>query len=164
VLVVDPPLPDASAGEALQRLAAEHPTTATLVLLQQPDPSTVRRACRLGARGVHDIAISDDTLRAALMRMDGGDVAMQPNLVRYLLEPDLPDGDGEANGSGASVPARELTVLQLLARGYTSKQIAPLLGTTSKAVDLLAERAARRLSAANRTEAVATALRRGLLT
>src|SRR5688500_6120122 len=50
VLVADPPLPDASVTEALQRLTAEHPTTGTLVLLQQPDPRIVRHASRAGAR------------------------------------------------------------------------------------------------------------------
>lgn len=163
VLVADPPLPDVSLTEALQRLTAEHLTTGTLVLLQQPDPRTVRRACRAGARGVHDMSISEEGLHAALTRINDGDVAIQPSLVRYLLEQDTPEGD-EGGRGGATISARELTVLQLMARGYSSKQMAPLLGSTAKAVDLIVERAARRLNAANRTEAVATAMRRGLLT
>lgn len=58
---------------------------------------------------------------------------------------------------------RDLTILQLVASGYTSTQIAQLLATTPKAVDLAIGRAVQHLGASHRTEAVAIAQRRGLI-
>ncbi|HEV2125571.1 MAG TPA: hypothetical protein VGW38_22695 [Chloroflexota bacterium] len=59
--------------------------------------------------------------------------------------------------------ARALLLLQLLARGYTSQQMAALLKTTPKLVDLLIERATHTLGTTDRAEAVAIAVRQGLI-
>lgn len=58
---------------------------------------------------------------------------------------------------------RELLALQLVARGYTSTQIARLLNTTTDVVDLTLEQMVNRLGAVHRIEAVAIAIRLGLV-
>jgi len=160
VLVLDPPLAGVTTEEACARLVTAQPATAALVLLARPTPQRVRQICRSGARGVFETTVDPTTLVSALRQIDSGEVAIQPTLVQYLLgniepPPDLPSGD--------RLNARALTALQLLARGYTSKEIAPILGTTAKAVNLTIERACRQLHAATRSEAVAIAISRGLI-
>ncbi|HET7768536.1 MAG TPA: response regulator transcription factor [Chloroflexota bacterium] len=162
VLVLDPPLLGGSTEDACARLLAAQPGTAALVLLARATPEHVRRVCRSGARGVFETTVTPADLLAALRQVDAGEMVVQPGLVRYLL--------GPSGGASRALPppaqrlnARALTALQLLARGYTSKEIAPILGTTPKAVNLTIERASLRLRAATRSEAVAIAISRGLI-
>ena len=160
VLVLDPPLADAAPADAIARLVAAQPATAALVLLARPTPDLVRRACRSGARGVYDTAITPAELLDALTQIAAGEVVVQPALVQHLL--------GTVDQTQDPPPAqrlspRALTALQLLARGYASKEIAPILGTTPKAVNLTIERVCRQIGAATRAEAVAIAIGRGLI-
>jgi DNA-binding NarL/FixJ family response regulator len=76
------------------------------------------------------------------------------------------DGAGAAvrvAGAGELLTGRELVALQLVARGYTHRQVAVLLRSTPAEMTFLLEQAAGRLKAADVTEAVAAATRRGLL-
>ncbi|MFE9398629.1 LuxR C-terminal-related transcriptional regulator [Streptomyces flavidovirens] len=57
----------------------------------------------------------------------------------------------------------QLTALRLAANGHTSKQIASRVGVTEAAIHLRLTLAARSLGAASRTQAVAVALRLGLI-
>jgi DNA-binding NarL/FixJ family response regulator len=162
VLVLDPPLPGGTVDDACARLISDNPSTAALVLLVRPEATLVRRACRSGARAVFGTDIRADELSAVLRQIDEGEVVIQPPLVRFLVGDQA--GSAHAATETLTLNNRELTALQLLARGYTSKQIAPLLNSSAKAVDMTIERASRRLGAATRSQAVAIALRHGLIT
>jgi len=159
VLVLSPPLPDAPLEEACATLLGEDHTTTALVLVRLDDGDAVRLAAKHGARAIYDTLIEVDTLRALVTTLDSAAPAVQTSLMHYLLEHNPADGAP----SPATLRPRELAALQLLARGYTSKQIANALGATPKAIDLIIERATHRLGASHRTQAVAIATRRGLL-
>jgi DNA-binding CsgD family transcriptional regulator len=68
-----------------------------------------------------------------------------------------------ASGATASLTAREREVLGLLAAGATSGEVAAALGIGEETVQTHVRRARVKLAARTRTEAVATALRLGLL-
>jgi DNA-binding NarL/FixJ family response regulator len=172
LLVLDPPLRDVTFAGACAMLIQAHPAAAALVLLGSPDRVSVRLACRHGARAVHDTAITVEQLESVLGTLLDGGVSIQPSLVQYLLDggpdggPDGGGGEGDELGKAGPRPLteRELVALQFLARGYASKEIAALVGATPKAVDLTIERAARRLGASHRAQAVAIAIKRRLIT
>ena len=65
--------------------------------------------------------------------------------------------------AGESLSAREQQVLELLAEGLPNKAIAARLGISDQTVKFHVASIAAKLGAANRTEAVRLALRRGLL-
>ena len=60
--------------------------------------------------------------------------------------------------------ARELEVLHLLARGHTSKAMAEALGVSHRTIENHKQRVFRRLGVQSQSQAVATAIRLGLLT
>ncbi len=60
--------------------------------------------------------------------------------------------------------ARELEVLQLLARGHTSRHMAEALGVSHRTIENHKQRVFRRLGVQSQSQAVATAIRLGLLT
>jgi len=71
----------------------------------------------------------------------------------------------EANAIAAEpLTAREIAVLELLAEGLSNKAIATCLGISDQTVKFHVASITGKLGAANRTEAVRRALRRGLLT
>jgi DNA-binding NarL/FixJ family response regulator len=131
----------------------------TVVLLRHPQKETVQRVWREGARGVLDAALSAEEFLAGVGQVADGEVVLQPSLVRHLMA----DGTTGFEGTNVHLNDRELTVLQLLARGYATKQVAAALDATPKAIDLLIERVCRRLGAAHRAQAVAIAVRRSLV-
>lgn len=155
VVVFEPPFPAVTMEEVCAHLITACPGTATLALVGNPAQAQV--ALRSGARGVLTTEVTPDALQSALRQVDAGQVVIGPDLLSALT---LAGSDEPDEG----LTARELLALQLVARGYTSKQIAPLLDTTAKAVDLTLNRAGKRLGAQHRPEAVAMALRRGLIT
>lgn len=77
------------------------------------------------------------------------------------------DGD-EVSGFGEPAPesltARELEVLELIAEGLPNKAIAARLGISDQTVKFHASSIQGKLGAANRTDAVRRAVRRGLVT
>jgi DNA-binding NarL/FixJ family response regulator len=160
VLVLDPPFPDATAEEACAALLQPNAALGTLVLLRQPDPRLVRLVSRHGARGVFDMAIAPELLRAALGEIRRGAAVFDPALAHHLVARDERDQDEPTDSCCLS--ERQVQALRLLADGLSSKEIARTLSTTADAVDHAIERAGRRLGAAHRAQAVALAIRSGL--
>jgi DNA-binding NarL/FixJ family response regulator len=162
LIVLDPPLDDAPLTDVCEALIGSQRTTPALVLLRQPRPWVVRMVSAYGARGIYDTAIEPDRLCTILSRIQQGYVDCDPRFVPHLMPP--------ATVSGLSIPARppltdaQLDALRLLAEGYSTKEIARALNTSADAIDHAVERATKRLGASHRTQAVAIALREGMLT
>ena len=78
---------------------------------------------------------------------------------------DRPDGtDPEADGFDEPLTPREVQVLELLAEGLPNKAIAERLGISDQTVKFHVSSISGKLGAANRTDAVRRAVRRGLIT
>jgi DNA-binding NarL/FixJ family response regulator len=75
----------------------------------------------------------------------------------------LPSSQAAANGELASLTARQLQIIPLLAEGMPNKRIADVLGLTEGTVKQHLKDLFRRLHASNRTQAVREARRLGLL-
>jgi DNA-binding NarL/FixJ family response regulator len=106
-------------------------------------------------------------------RADAGEAAVGADaLIEVLDQADLTDQadlkvglyheDYEAVSE--QLTARELEVLELIAEGLTNKAIATRLGISDQTVKFHASQIQGKLGAANRTDAVRRAVRRGLVT
>jgi DNA-binding NarL/FixJ family response regulator len=163
VSVLDPDLRDAPLDEACARILDAHPSVRGLVLFHNPTLAAVRTAVRHGARAVFDLSLSAEHVRQVLLDVEGGAVRVAPTLLPHLLDQHAPGGN-PGHVVDDLLTEREHNALSLIAQGYTSKEIASLVGVSVKAVDMAVERAARRLRAAHRAHAVAIAVRDGLVT
>lgn len=159
VMVFGPPLPDGG-PEEISRLIAEHPGTRTLALFRVDDYEHVATACRHGARGFFDTSVPAAELQEALEQLHSGGVAVHPALLGYLTDPGPDDGPTLL---GTTLTEAQLRTLELLASGYSSKEIARVTGMSMAAVNHSIERATKRLGATHRTHAVANAIRLGLV-
>ena len=162
VSVLDPDLHDAPLEHACARILDAHPSVRGLVLFHNPSLAAVRTAVRYGARAVFDLSLSPEHLRQVLLDIEDGAVRVAPALLPHLLDQQT-RGAAATHGGDDALTEREHNALSLIAQGYTSKEIAGLVGVSVKAVDMAVERAARRLRASHRAHAVAIAVRDGLV-
>ena len=105
---------------------------------------------------------SGPELAVAVAAVAGGMVVLDPSIASVVL-----DGGArivrEAGGDSPAITAREADVLRLLALGLPNKAIARRLGISDHTVKFHVGALLQKLDARSRTEAVASAVRRGLL-
>jgi DNA-binding NarL/FixJ family response regulator len=135
-----------------------------LVLLVLGDAATAADALRLGATAVLPAGVGASVLRTAVRAAALG-LTTLPAELRYALVGEAGDRriDAEDDAPGAGLTARELQVLQLLAEGASNKAIARRLGITPHTAKFHVAAIAGKLGASGRTDAVAKAIRLGLV-
>ena len=153
VVLLDVRLPDMPGLEVARELARLHPETGIVLYTGAADQSLVDCASDIGIGGVvqKDSPLAD--LPRALGIVAAGGTYLDPVLGR--LRSSVPDE--------VTLTKREREVLQRLTEGSTYEEIGTALFLSPDTVRTHARRAVERLGAHTRTEAVATALRRGLI-
>ena len=132
LVVMETILPDLNGMEATRQIRAKKPNVNVLVLSTQADTQFVARMFQAGAAAYVLKAESDRELVEAIREVQAGRKYISPQLVNPLI------GDYVHNlVNGANPPrltARERQVLQLVAEGKKSQQIADLFGVSKKTV------------------------------
>jgi DNA-binding NarL/FixJ family response regulator len=154
VAVVDFRMPRLAGIELLTRLREVSPATRVVVYTAEADEALVRGALGAGAAGVllKESPLAD--LGRALAAASAGSTYLDPAV----------SGFGVGREERAPVlTARECEVLSLLSRGLTHDEIGAELSISAETVRTHVRKASTRLGASTRTQAVATALRLGLI-
>ena len=162
VVVVDVGMPQLDGLEAVRRIRDRHPGVKSLVFTVHDEESYVHRAVLAGASGYLLKTASADELIKGIVTVAEGKAALHPSITRHLLDGFA--GMTEPKGRGAeALSQREHDVLQLLAFGKTNKEIARELGIGAQTVKTHISHIFTKMGAADRTDAVALALRKGLV-
>jgi DNA-binding NarL/FixJ family response regulator len=126
-----------------------------VMLSGQDSGPSVREALSLGARGYVIKGATPAQFREAIEVASGaGGVYIHPRVAAHLL--DAREGD-------AGLTYREGRILAELARGASTEDIAAAVAASTKTVKADLTSIYRKLGVENRTEAVAVAVRRGLI-
>jgi DNA-binding NarL/FixJ family response regulator len=151
VALIDYRMPLLSGSELVRQLRQATPATAIAVYTADADEAVAHEVIEAGAVALvlKEAPLAD--LVRALEAARAGVIYLDPALQR----------PGPAN---ETLTARELDVLRLLAEGLQHEQIGSRLGITAETVRSHVRKASDRLGATTRTQAVATALRLGLIT
>jgi len=153
VVVLDLRMPVLDGLGALARLRREYPTVKVILLTTYDDEEDIYRGLEAGASGylLKDAAPAD--LVDSIRKVQKGRKAISPpvaeRLATRLAVPELSE--------------REREVLELLAAGKINKQIAKTLGIADGTVKVHVANILAKLGAQGRSEAVAVAVRRGLV-
>jgi DNA-binding NarL/FixJ family response regulator len=158
VVLLDVHLPGGGGRAVLEQLRAELPAVRWLALSVSDAAEDVIAVIRAGARGYVTKSISGAELRDAVRRVADGDVVFSPRLAGFVLDafsatgPAAPAADPATDPGLDLLSAREREVMQLLARGYTYREIGSRLFISVKTVESHASNVLRKLQLSNRNE------------
>jgi DNA-binding NarL/FixJ family response regulator len=159
VVLLDVHLPGGGGRAVLETLRAELPGVRWLALSVSDAAEDVIAVIRAGARGYVTKTISGPDLVDAVRRVADGDVVFSPRLAGFVLDAFAAGGPVAAEPAEEAVDpgldllsAREREVMQLLARGYTYREIGSRLFISVKTVESHASNVLRKLQLSNRNE------------
>ena len=154
---------EAATIPALRQMAQADPAGISLLLLSD-DLQAAGQLPALGLRawGVLPADSSAVEIQAALQAVNEGLLVGKPELVLPAIS-SRPVGERAAEAAVEQLTARELQVLQMLARGLANKQIALQLGISEHTVKFHVSSIYARLGVTSRTEALRLGVQQGLV-
>ena len=166
VALMDLTMPRARGMRSLQEIVRDCPETRILVLTMHDDPAYLRSVFSAGASGYVLKRSVDAELLAAIRAVHRGGIFVDPSLADVFVQ----DVIGKRGATARPKPPknilsdRELQVLKLVARGYSSQQIAKQLLVGVKSIETYRSRLVQKLGLRTRSDVVRFAVQMGLLT
>jgi DNA-binding NarL/FixJ family response regulator len=153
ITLMDLRLPGMSGVEAIRTVIARHRDAKFVVLTTSEGDEDIHQALQAGARSYIIKGMPHDALVSALRRVHTGGRFLPPPVSRALFSR-IPNSE---------LSAREREVLSLIVKGKSNKEIATDLGITESTVKCHVSVILMRLNVSDRTQAVVSALQRGLI-
>lgn len=164
VILLDLSMPVMNGVQTLDALKQAGYTIPVLILTTFDEHEMVLKSITLGARGFLLKDVSLETLVEAIAALAGGGSWFAPNITERLL------GSVRNSSSDFTMPSqleplsdKELEILQLMAAGYSNKEIAAALYKSEGTVKNQCSAILSKLGVRDRTRAVLLALELGLI-
>ena len=153
VVIMDLVMPRVDGAEATTRIRKSLPETKVVMLTSFGSYEGVARAIAAGAAGAITKTTEDEQIVPMIRRIAAGEKVISSEIRKQLAEsPSIPD-----------LTERQTRILEALTRGLSNNDIAKLLDTTPENIRDHLKVVFAKIGAANRTEAVAIALKKHLL-
>ena len=153
VALVDLRLPDIGGIEVIARILGDKPDAHILVISSSEGDVDIRRALSAGALGYVLKGLARETLLQAIRTVHRGDKAIPPEVAAAVA----------AHLTDELLTRREIEVLTVVATGARNKEIAVTLGISEDTVKMHIKSIITKLGAEDRTGAVTTAIKRGVI-
>jgi DNA-binding NarL/FixJ family response regulator len=153
IMLLDLRMPGMDGISVLNALERMEHSTRVVVLTSFEKEEDIYRAIRAGAQGYLLKDTTESEMVAAISVVNSGKRYIPRHIAARLADRLM----------RSDLTARELQTLELLAQGSTNKQIAGALGISDNTVRHHVNNIMEKLQVTDRTEAVATALRNGVL-
>ena len=134
VVVMDIAMPGLNGLEATRRLVKEHPQVRVVMLSMHADESHVLQALRAGASGYVLKGSAPRELEMAIEAVARGEIFLSPAISKHVIDVYLSRPEGQTNSLDLLTP-RQREILQLIAEGKSSKQIAQMLDASVKTIE-----------------------------
>ena len=162
VVLMDISMPGLNGLEAARRVIDEHPTVRVLMLSMHPLEEYVWQALHAGASGYLLKNAAAAELELAVTAVARGETYLSPAVSKPVIEGYLQRVGSEPPLPGRLTP-RQREVLQLIAEGSTTKQIATLLNVSEKTIQTHRMQLMKRLDIHDIAGLVRYAIRIGLV-
>ena len=153
VTLMDLRLPDISGIEAMISILSEFPEARIIMLTMSEGDVEIRRALQAGARGYLLKTMPPEAIIEGIRRVHNGKKYIPAEIAAHLAE----------HLGEETLTAREIEVLRCVAEGKRNREIGEKLFITEETVKVHVKHIMDKLYAADRTQAVAIALRRGII-
>ena len=153
VTLMDLRLPDMSGIDAMISILTEFPEARIIMLTMSEGDVEIRRALKAGARAYLLKTMPPKEITETIRRVHKGKKHIPAEIAAHLAE----------HIGDETLTAREIEVLKLVGGGNRNKDIAQLLFISEETVKVHVKHIMEKLAASDRTEAVAIALRRGII-
>jgi two-component system NarL family response regulator len=160
VVVMDVVMPDMNGIEATREIRAAHPATKVLALSGHADRRYVQAILDAGAFGYVLKANAYDQLRRAVQAVAHGRKYLCTEVTTDIIESALQRGT--LGSVYELLGAREREVLQLLAEGLTSSEIAQRMGVSTSTIETHRRNIMRKLDLHSVAELTKYAIREGV--
>lgn len=164
MVVMDLSMPVLDGVEATRRITEELPSVKVIVLSMHDDPARTRAALEAGAIGYLTKGTSFADVLDTLRRAMAGEEVLSPHIAASMLEAVTQhQSEQKADAIEELLSDRQVEILQMIANGLSTKQVARELGITQKTVHNHLNAIYRRLDAQSLTHAVLSAVRLGII-
>ncbi len=162
VILMDVTMPELDGVEATRQIKARQPEVRIVMLTMHADQDVLAEAIRSGANGYLVKDCSTDEIASAIESVAGGETALSPRLAASMLA-EVRRQDSKSENERV-ITKREEEVLQLIADGCSTPEVAERLYISQKTVKNHLASIYQKLDARDRTQAVLQAVRMGIVT
>jgi DNA-binding NarL/FixJ family response regulator len=166
VVFMDVRMPGMDGIEATRRIRLAAPETKVILITVDESRGAISDAIKAGVSGYLLKDASAEALVDAARNAVEGNAVIHPQLTKtFIEEVRLADANGTGAAGSETTPLskREREILQKVANGSTTKQVASELGISPHTVKTHLERIFEKLGANDRAQAVAIAIRNGIV-
>jgi two-component system response regulator NreC len=134
VVLMDIAMPSLNGLEATRKIKRDHPEVSVLVLTMYDHEEYFRQVLEAGASGYIIKRAATSDLVAAIIAVHNGEAVLSPSITRLLLEDYFRRESKKSKTEPDLLSPREREILQLIAEGNTSREIAEILSLSVKTV------------------------------
>jgi two-component system response regulator NreC len=164
VVVMDVSMPLLNGIEATRQIRRDSPDVLVLILTVHESEDYVAQLLVAGASGYIIKRAAGDELINAIRAVDQGEAFLYPSVARVVIEDYVRRlKEGEGLGVQDVLTDREREVLQLIAEGYTNREIADLLHLSIKTVQNHRSKIMNKLDLHDRGELIKYAIQQGII-
>lgn len=162
LVLMDIAMPGLNGLDATARIVKESPTTRVILLSMYANEEYLQQALQVGASGYLLKGAELAELELALKTVARGEKYLTPAVVKYAIEAYREKSEGQT-GPLAKLSMRQREILQLVAEGQTTKDIAQRLNVSVKTVETHRSQLMERLDIHDVPGLVRFAMRVGLI-
>ncbi|NCG36002.1 MAG: response regulator [Actinobacteria bacterium] len=162
VILMDVSMPEMDGVEACRQVRAAVPETKVVMLTMHADQEVLANAIRAGACGYMVKDCSTEEIAGAVRTVFSGEVALSPQLAASMLD-EVRKLAIVPTREDRVVTKREEEVLQLIADGCSTSEVADQMYISQKTVKNHLASIYQKLDARDRTQAILRAVRMGII-
>ena len=163
VTLMDIAMPVLNGLEAIRQIRRDRPDARILVLTMHEDEEYIRHALAAGAMGYLLKTAASREVVAAIRAVHRGAAVLSPAITRLVIEDYLRWGDVRDGDRTDGLTPREREVLQLIAEGHTSRQIADILCISVKTAQAHRANLMRKLDLHDRGDLIKYAIQKKII-